>query len=340
MERKLIKEFFIRLGLIRLLFIMTPSVAFSWNQATHAYISDRLGARVGHDNLSEMWGSVAPDLFIFIFDPTVCPGWILDQTHGTYSDSFMKVWDAAGTKSEEALAYGFLTHNQAWGADFTAHISSLTFGQDDGYIIAKAKLLLEKHYPANPDQKFGDIFASLGMLPDQALLVAHLMTEYAVDIMLSNNVDPLLGRKLELAARNETKSFRPLFINAFAADYAAHCFDGDYSTAAQVLTAAEKQHRKNMIFLGQAISKSKSVAVRLLAEQTVSVLPDFLGFQLPVPEAEAIDIVKSGIFSAIDICHDDYMAEINATIESVDKNLKDHGITYLDVKIPKTVTMR
>ena len=33
------------------------------------------------------------------------------------------------------------------------------------------------------------------------------------------------------------------------------------------------------------------------------------------------------MFSAIDVCGD-YQAEIEATIEFVGENLKDHGITY------------
>jgi hypothetical protein len=327
MEWKLTKKAFITLGLIFVLFVMIPSAAFSWNQATHAYISERLGARVGHDNLSEMWGSVGPDLLNFIFDSDVCPGWISDQTHGTYSETFMKVWNAASTKSEKPLAYGFLTHNQSWGADFTAHVSGRTFGQEEGYIITKAKLLLTTPCPANHDQTFGDAFASFGMDPDEGLLVAHLISEYAIDIMLRNDVDPLIGRKLATAARDVTKRFPALLTKAFAKDYADQCFGGDASAAADVLTAAEKEHRKNMIFLGQAISQSKPVAVQLLAEQVVGVLSDFLGGPLLVPEAQAVEIVNAAIYSSMDLCND-YREEIDATIEFVGKNLEDQGITY------------
>jgi len=74
--------------------------------------------------------------------------------------------------------------------------------------------------------------------------------------------------------------------------------------------------------------------VQLLAEQVVAILPDFLGGPLPVPEADAVEIVKAAFFKSMDIC-DDYMAEIDATIEFVDNNLKDHGITYLRHGNPK-----
>ncbi len=68
--------------------------------------------------------------------------------------------------------------------------------------------------------------------------------------------------------------------------------------------------------------------MQLLAEQVVGLLPHLLGCPLPIPEADAVEIVKAGIFTSMDIC-DDYKAEIDATIEFVDKNLKDHGIRYL-----------
>lgn len=142
METKVVKTAFITLGLICFLFVMIPAAAFSWSQATHAYVADRLGSTMGIDNLNEMWGIVVPDLAIFIFDPAACPEWISDQTHGLSSETFMKVWNAGGTNAEYALAYGFVSHNQPWGADFTAHVSGRTFGQDGGYIITKAGVLL------------------------------------------------------------------------------------------------------------------------------------------------------------------------------------------------------
>lgn len=315
------------LGLICLVFAMPPG-AFSWNQPTHAYIADKLGARVGRDNLNEMWGSVTPDFFNYVFDPALCPGWVSDQTQGTYSDTFLKVWEAADTNFEVALAYGFVTHNQGWGADHTAHIACRTCGQNDGYIIVKAGQLLSAPYPADPEQTFAEVFENaLGMSPGEASLVAHVVIEEAIDIRLANEVDPLIGRKLATAARNETKGFQPLLVKAFSADYAAHCFAGDYSKAARVLTATEKKHRKDMIFIGEAISRPEDVAVQLLAEHLVGVFPDFMGRPLPVPDADAVEIIEAAIFSSTAIC-DDYKEEIDATVEFVGEMLEKKGITY------------
>jgi hypothetical protein len=325
MKRHLTRKTLVTLGAVCVFFLL-PAAAFPWNQATHAHIADALAARVGQDNLQEMWGSVAPDFFNYIFDPAVCPGWVSDQTHGVEADTFLKVWNAAGAKKEEALAYGFVSHNGVWGADYSAHEASLTLGSEEGYVIAKARLLLNAPLdPASPHPTFGEVFAdSFGVNPDVALLIAHVITEYAVDIRLGSEVDPSLGRKLAAAARGETKRFADLLVEAFAADYAAYCFSGDTARAASVLTAAEKAHREDMIYLGQAISQSEPVAVRRLAEQLVVLLPDFLGAPLP---ANTQEVMEAGISTAMALC-DDYLPEIEATIEFVAKNLKEQGIVY------------
>lgn len=310
------------LGLLCCVCVVMPASAFCWSQATHAYIADNLGARAGHDNLDEMWGIAAPDFFNYIFDTALCPTWISDQTHGTYADTFLKVWNAADTDVQTPLAYGFVGHNQQWGADYVAHVSGLRPGyESDGYIIIKARQLLAAPVdPAKPQQTFGDAFESFGMGSDMALLLAHVIIEDAIDMRLGKEVDPMLGRKLATAARNETKKFQPLLVKAFAADYAAYCFGGDYEKAAFVLTAAEKGHRKDMIFLGEAISQSEPVAAQMLAEQLVAVLSDM---ELSVP----VDIVKTAVVRSEAIC-DDYKDEIDATIAFVEQSMKDHGITY------------
>jgi hypothetical protein len=179
-------------------FFLLPAAAFPWNQATHAHIADALAARVGQDNLQEIWGSVTPDFFNYIFDPAVCPGWVSDQTHGTEADTFLKVWNVSGSEKEEALAYGFVSYNGAWGADHSAHEASLTLGPEEGYVIAKAKELVDTRVePASPHPTFGEVFAdSFGVNPEEALLIAHVIIEYGVDIRLGSEVDPSLGRKL------------------------------------------------------------------------------------------------------------------------------------------------
>lgn len=322
------KKDLVRLGLIFLVLISLSTEAFAWGDATHVYISDRLKARFGYDNLNEMWGSLGPDIFNFIFDETLCPSWLADQTHGRTTESFLKVWNAASTTSEKALAYGFLTHNEVWGADTTAHISGLTFGQGVGYINAKAASLLNTPInPAEPQSPtFGQIFSSIGLNPEQQLLVGHVIAEYAIDIMLKNDVDRFIGQKVRFAAQFRSPEFPGLLVKAFAADYAAQCFGNDFATAAYVITVAEEEYRNGMISYGLAISRPEPIAVKLIAEQIVALAPGFLDPGLSLPP-NAVDLVKAAIYNSMAIC-DDYMTEINATIEFVDQILKARGITY------------
>jgi hypothetical protein len=245
----------------------------------------------------------------------------------------MKVWNVASTTSEKALAYGFVSHNEVWGADYTAHISGLTFGQGVGYINAKAMVLLDTPIdptgPYEPDlnPKFSEIFSSIGMEPQQQLIIAHVIAEYAIDIMLKNDVDRSIGRKLKVAARAKSSNFPSLLVDAYAADYAVNCTGIDYLTAAHIITSAEAEYRNDMASYGKAISQSEPVAVQLISEQIVALAPGFLGGPLPIPEADAVEIVKAAIYVSMEIC-DDYITEINATIEFVENSLVTNGIFY------------
>jgi hypothetical protein len=265
----------------------------------------------------------------FVFDPTLCPGWLADEMQGTNPETSLQLWNSAGSNAEYALGFGYVSHNDGWGADHPAHHACLTCGENTGYIILKAKLLLNTATnPATPQRTFGEELAALGMNPDQQLMVAHLLTEDAVDVRVRNDLLPQLGRKLATAARGDSKGFPPLLVKTYAADYAAYCFGGDYQKAVSALTSIEKDHRKNMIFLGRAISQPEPVAVQLLAEQIVGVLPDFLGFPFAVPEAEVVEIMKAGLVTSIELCRDDYQKEVEATVQYVGKNLGDHEVSY------------
>ncbi len=333
MKTNRMRKEWMMLGLCFLILFSLSTEAFAWGDATHLYISDRLKIRFGHNHTNEMWGSFGPDIFNFIFDPTLCPIWLAEQTHGRTTESFMKVWNAADKTSEKALAYGFVGHNEVWGADYSAHISGLTFGQGIGYINAKALVLLDTpidptapHDPSlNP--KFSEIFSGIGMTSEQQLIIAHVITEYAIDIMLKNDVDRSIGRKLKVAARTRSSKFPGLLVDAYAADYAANCAGIDYLTAASIITSAEAEYRNNMISYGKALSQSEPITVQLIAEQIVALASGFLGGPLPIPETDAGEIVKAMIYVSMEIC-DDYITEINATIEFVKNNLVNNGITY------------
>jgi len=84
-------------------------------------------------------------LFNYLFlIPELMPfsQYLQGQVHGTPGDeSFMKVWDSSRCGLQRSLAYGFLSHNDVWGADYTAHHKACTTGLNEGYVITKARWL-------------------------------------------------------------------------------------------------------------------------------------------------------------------------------------------------------
>jgi hypothetical protein len=87
--------------------------------------------------MHEIYGGMAPNIFNYMFDSPH-----LQDLYAATHNQFMKVGNAAKLNTGKALAYGFVSHNDEWGADFTAHHSGITLGQGEGYIIAKAYLLM------------------------------------------------------------------------------------------------------------------------------------------------------------------------------------------------------
>ena len=118
---------------------VTP--ALSWEKGTHLYIADKLKKQGGMNpsNMDEMYGAMAPDIFNYVFDlPAEVYAWLYDQTHHQY----INMWKAVKWGYEKPLAFGFVSHNDTWGADRTAHHLALTTGLNEGYIITKANLLV------------------------------------------------------------------------------------------------------------------------------------------------------------------------------------------------------
>lgn len=105
------------------------SEAFPWGWAVHSYIDDHLGMNRGLNNINEMYGGMAPDVFNYMF--SYLP-FLSDQTHGNYQNgdsSFMKLWNDAKRGLQKSLAYGFVSHNDLWGQTSPPIISARRAGQ-------------------------------------------------------------------------------------------------------------------------------------------------------------------------------------------------------------------
>jgi hypothetical protein len=298
------------------------SQAWAWGSATHTYIDDRLNRQGrGQKNLGEIYGGVAPDLFNYLFAPYQPD--LYRQTH----DQFLKVWEAAGpgrSSVKRALAYGFVSHNDLWGADVTAHHNGLTFGQGQGYVVAKAQAMKPILIAT---------LASWGVvLPDAvALDLSHNFVEYGVDVLVKS-LDARVGVKMADAALKRNSTFPALLVQAYG-DEVAVALGSSREKAAQLILAAEQSFRKTKIYEGQALIQDDAAAITLLAEELVDFAQAYLaGFGVTLPPGvgreQIVVLAENFIGLAMEMCQGDFAPELTATIAFVNEQLDTHGIAY------------
>ena len=303
------------LGMIFLMLLFLTTEAFAWSAATHAYVEDHLGRKRGLYNGNEIYGGMVPDVFNYLFDYPTYLGYLYSETH----NEFLNVWNASRWALEKSLAYGFVGHNDVWGADFTAHHLCQTCGTAEGYAINKARELLA----AQP------LPSELGIPDEVAIEILHEIVENSVDILVSKKTDPLIGKKIISSAIFRSPQFPLLLVKAYAKDFSSYA-GISHPEAARFITLAEKEFRKNLILYGQVLMQDEATAIQLISEQTADIAASFLalyGIQLPIPNEEIIQMVIGYTTLAISICENDYQQEIEATIHFVDQQLKGRGIT-------------
>lgn len=295
-----------------------PAPLYGWGSATHAYIVRQVGASQGPACLPEIYGAVLPDVFNMMFgDPA--QGQLWTRTHYELA----KALDPAGSEYDKAIAFGFASHNESWGADQTAHIGS-TSHPEAGYVIRKSdelsavlrpqvRLFLLAGGIAEPDA------AVDGVLPE----VAHTAIETAIDLLISQNEDPEIGARLVLAARTRGWSAQTLLCKAYGADIATAA-GATEAIAAPLIVAAENEFRLQIETYGAAFSQADPAGA--LAKQGVDLAALLLaakqGIIIDIPE----DLMKQILSAATDVVKADYKAEVAATITRVRQELASHAV--------------
>ncbi len=316
--------------------------AFSWGNATHVYFAKELGAKYGVPNLNEMYGSLMPDCFNFILD---APGQTLtDMCH----NHAMHVWLAAKTPAQKSLALGFMTHNQTWGADYTAHVRSFTFPKfvdpqtsaPGGYAIEKGYELLDQIVPeltkiliaaGVPEtdaegHPLAQMFAT-GIAP----ALGHDLSETAVDILLRRNIDREIGARMVLAAQTRPANAGALLAAAYAKDLASACSMSE-SDATKLIIGAEQEYQKYIIQYGTAFTRPERQTIAMLSEATVPVAEMFIDAALAQNGFEGAQVkvtapeVTTFILSALEVVKKDYARELDRTLSFIEKGMRENGI--------------
>lgn len=302
-------------GVFFLALVLFASEVFSWGFATHAYVDNQIGMERGPNNRSELYGGMVVDLFNYSFDYPLYLDLLYDQTH----EGFMKVWNVAKGKPEKSTALGFVSHNDLWGADSTAHRLCLTCIQPEGYAIVKARDLLT----------IAPLPTELGIPEDVAIEIFHEIVETGVDLLIKRQ-EASIGQKIVSSALYRSPRFPSLLVSAYAQDLSE--FAGiSFSEAEKFITTVEKEFRKSIMLYGQSLQQDEEPAIGLIAGQTADVAESFLGLydiQIPLTKEEIVALVVDYMNLAISICEPDYLGEINATANFVEEQLRGHGVAY------------
>ena len=267
----------------------------AWAPGTHTYVAYQL-KEVGTLKAERLYGAIAPDFNLLKSMSSTDPLFLATHYQA------LTPWEVAVQPEEKALAWGFATHNEAWGADRTAHISSLTLAEGGGgYVIQKANVLANL---------LKTQLAASGMDGFVPLINAdncHFILEYGIDL-LARRLDPYLGAKLVEAASHRSPLMSGLMARAYS--------QGDPATGIQ-LAYMESMWRTFMIRYGDILKQPEAKALPLMADFLVD-----LGLQLgvllnPGPDARPalVQLIGLALQDAIALCAQDYPGEIAATVQ-------------------------
>lgn len=295
-----------------------PNLAFGWGAATHAYLAKELGHEPGVMNLQEMYGAVVPDIFNLMFGYEH-QDYLWTETHY----QFMKVVEEAKFDESVAFAYGFACHNEDWGADHTAHISSVV-NPEEGYVVTKMKILA-------PQLRLGimlflnanGIAYTPELLDELALAISDTAIESAVDLLVSQNEDTQIGTRMQVAAKLRSPFVPMLLSRAYAKEFA-----GEAGTIVEeailMIVETETAFKEYMELYGEILTQEN--AIDLMAEQGAQLaelmLEERYGIIVEVPS----ELMKTGLLAGIDVVKDDYSEELAATLDYVKGQLESHGV--------------
>ena len=304
-----------------LMILFAPSVLFGWGNATHMYFADRLGVSHVGPNAHEMYGSVLPDAFNLKLDSTGV--FMADQAH----HNFMPLYHSAWRCDLKDVAFGFVCHNDSWGADFTAHHAARTVS-GGGYAVVKgaelAPLLV-------PDIVTILVTAGLDTASAQYLAGAlapefgHDLVETAVDLMVKRNLDPAIGRKIVLAATTRPMDTPLLLAAAYAVPLSRYSHRSLLQSTKYIVDA-EKENRQQMIQYGNIFTMMEAEAILALAQMNAAIAQGYLEFYAGVPVTVDPAVAAGFIANAMSLVEPTYAAEVGATLDYVRHQMQVHGI--------------
>jgi hypothetical protein len=306
--------------------LLFSSVAFAWAPGTHAYIASQLKTPSTPDLLyNQMYGAMAADVDEFF---TADPSYLETYFHATHYQP-KNVWRAAQSMpvEDKALAFGFASHNEAWGADHNAHIGSFLYGRETGYVIAKSQVLC------------GTLRAQLtaaGMtdyLPIITDMNCHFILEYGIDLLMARQ-DPGLGMNVYMAAATRDPNFGLMMVSAFPTAVSPYASMGQEFAFAEAMTPGNGGNMGWNLVLqqyGYILSLPEEQRIPAVA-QFLTQLAMGLGVLPPTNDEQQLAamraLIQLALLDSMQICAPDLSIELNATIKHVGVTMKAHKINY------------
>ncbi len=289
--------------------------AFAWGTATHAYLAKEAGQ--GNLNSQEIYGGTVPDLFNLMLD-SPDHDYLVNRTHY----HFGKVQKEAQGTDLESFAFGFVSHNEKWGADRTAHRKGLTT-PGEGYIIAQSTLLAPQLQPQLQtilvESGVDPIIASLLAGP-LSVQLAHPIAETAVDLLIKRNEDLSIGQELLLSAQERPSTAPDLLVAAYGKSL-SHRMKVSEEEAGSFIRDTETEFRDKMIRYGEILEKSEEEAIQDLSNEGGALIDGYLrivtGVEIHVPA----EVLTGFLHLALQQVEESYSGEIAATLSYLQQRL-------------------
>jgi len=273
--------------------VLGPSQGQAFNSGTHIYIAERVFP-FAFDKINLYYGSIAPDLSLYVDDPGDWPNAFCD-THYKFIKLPYVWWDL----TQRAFVKGWQTHNEIWAADYYAHGTCKCFENCVNVICNYGS------YVPTQAERLAEVFSSFGndILKNNPDL-AHFAIEVAIDLLLVRYHEPGLGLKLLWAAKYRSQKDLDLMVSTFATD----------EQISDALKAAENTFRGLVIDYATVLALPDPLRMVALGE---------LGSQ--VAESMGVNIdpvaVRWILRVAVYLCQDsNYMEVIQSAIEGIRTN--------------------
>lgn len=291
---------------------MSARVLFAWGPATHAYFAKELSQ--GRLDSQEIYGATAPDIFNLMFSPPYY-AYLADQTH----HRFIKVKRKAWKLKLSSFAFGFVSHNENWGSDYTAHLNGRT--TQKGYVTTKSYLLAPKLRPQLQSILENDEVPFASLLAAQlAPKLAHGFIEIGIDLLVKRNEDSAIGLELSHSAQNRSNSIPYLLVVAYGKGLALHG-DLSFDEASEIIRRNEEEFQQMMASYGEILDQEESEAMQELAVRGVVMVNTFLksatGKDVNMPSEILVEFLNL----AIQEVEENYAQEVAATLSYL-KNIR------------------